>query len=102
MTANGLLAEAASAPLTRTIRNRAMDTIMQREGEAPVWTVKTKNLDLIRALNEACGQGRGVELSRAHEIGVVRAAEFEVDDNLLASIMGAANDATQPEPPAAA
>lgn len=33
MNTRELLAEAAAAPLTRTIRNRAMDTIMVREGE---------------------------------------------------------------------
>lgn len=88
MTVHGLLAEAASAPLTRTIRNRAMDTVFQREGDDPVWTVKTKNLDLIRALNEACGQGRGVELSRTPETGIVKVAKYAVEDALLASIMG--------------
>lgn len=45
MTANGLLAAAAAAPLVRIIRNRAMDTVFQREGDDPTWTVKTKNLD---------------------------------------------------------
>ena len=101
MTVHGLLAEAASAPLTRTIRNRAMETVLQREGDDTVWTVKTKNLDLIRALNEACGQGRGVELSRAPETGIVRAAEYEVEDTLLASIMGGL-DSSPSNPPAAA
>lgn len=101
MTAHGLLAEAASAPLTRIIRNRAMDTVFQREGDDPVWTVKTKNLDLIRALNEACGQGRGVELSRAPETGIVKAAEYEVEDALLASLMSGL-EADPSDPPAAA
>ena len=101
MTVHGLLAEAASAPLTRTIRNRAMDTIFQREGDDPTWTIKTKNLDLIRALNEACRQGRGVELSRAPETGIVKAAEYAIEDTLLASIMGGLNP-TPSDPPAAA
>lgn len=101
MTVNGLLAEAAAAPLTRTIRNRAMDTVLQREGDDPTWTVKTKNPDLIRALNEACGAGRGIELSHDYELGIVKAAEYLVDDALLASIMDGL-DSTPSDPPAAA
>ena len=101
MTANGLLAEAAAAPLTRTIRNRAMDTIMQREGDDPTWTVKTKNLDLIRALDEVCAQGRGIELCHAHALGVVKAAEYAVDDALITSIMAGLDD-NPTDPPAAA
>mgnify|MGYP000915687905 CR=1 FL=1 len=102
-----LLAEAAAAPLTRTIRNRAMDTVMVREGDDTVWTVKTKNLDLIHALNEECGRGRGIELSREHEVGVVRAAEYAVVDHVLAELIhridsNALNTPTPPVPPDAA
>lgn len=102
MTVNGLLAEAASAPITRTIRNCAMDTVMQREGDDPTWTVKTKNPDLIRALNEACGAGRGIELSHDYELGIVKSAEYLVDDALLASLMRAMDDASLPDPTVAA
>ena len=101
MTANGLLAAAAAAPLARIIRNRAMDTVLQREGDDPTWTVKTKNLDLIRALDEVCAQGRGIELCHTHELGVVKAAEYAVDDALLTSIMAGLDDKPT-SPPAAA
>lgn len=101
MTIHGLLAAAASAPITHTIRNRAMDTVLQREGDDPVWTVKTKNLDLIRALDEACGRERGVTIVRSHEMGIVKAAEYEVEDALLASLMSGL-DADPSDPPAAA
>lgn len=101
MTVNGLLAQAACAPLTRTIRNRAMDTVLQREGDDPAWTVKTKNPDLIQALNEACGAGQGIELLRTHELGIVKAAEYEVDDALLAGLVRLADDADLPNPPLA-
>lgn len=101
MTVHGLLAEAAAAPLVRIIRNRAMDTVFQREGDDPTWTVKTKNLDLIRALDEACAQGRGIELCHTHALGVVKAAEYAVDDALIASIMAGLGD-NPTSPPAAA
>ena len=64
MNTRELLAEAVAAPLIRTIRNRAMDTVMVREGDDTVWTVKTKNLDPIHALNEECGRGEALS-SRA-------------------------------------
>lgn len=107
MNSRELLAEAAAVPLTRTIRNRAMDTVMVREGEDTVWTVKTKNLDLIHALNEECGRGRGIELSREHEVGVVKAAEYAVADHVLAELIhridsDALNDPNPPIPPDAA
>lgn len=101
MTANGLLAAAAAAPLVRIIRNRAMDTVFQREGDDPTWTVKTKNLDLIRALDEVCAQGRGIELCHTHALGVVKAAEYAVDDALITSIMAGLDD-NPTGPPAAA
>lgn len=101
MTVHGLLAAAASAPITHTIRSRAMDTVLQREGDEPVWTVKTKNLDLIRALDEACGCERGVAIVRSHEMGIVKAAEYEVEDALLASLVSGL-DADPPVPPAVA
>lgn len=107
MTSRELLAEAAAVPLTRTIRNRAMDTVMVREGDDTVWTVKTKNLDLIYALNEECGRGRGIELSREHEVGVVKAAEYVVADHVLADLVhridsNAPNNPAPPTPPDAA
>lgn len=101
MTANGLLAAAAAAPLVRIIRNRAMDTVFQREGDDPTWTVKTKNLDLIHALDEACAQGLGIELCHTHALGVVKAAEYAVDDVLITSIMAGLDD-NPTDPPAAA
>jgi hypothetical protein len=103
MNLSELIAEAASAPMTRTIRNRALDTVIQREGDDPTWVVKTKNIELIYALNEACGQYRGVELVRKHELGVTKAAEYEVTDTMLATLIHEATQALDdPEPPAAA
>lgn len=102
MNLSELIAEAASAPMTRTIRNRALDTVIQREGDDPTWVVKTKNIELIYALNEKCRQYRGVELVRRHEFGVVKAAEYEVTDVALAAFIQEATQAsTDPEPDAA-
>lgn len=102
MNLSELIAEATSAPMTRIIRNRAFDTVIQREGDDPTWVVKTKNIELIYALNDACGRYRGVELVRTHEFGVVKAAEYEVADATLAALIHEATQAsTDPEPDAA-
>lgn len=98
-----LIAEAASVPMTRTIRNRTLDTVIQREGDDSTWVIKTKNIELIYALNQACGQNNGVELVRKHELGVTKAAEYEVADVTLAALIHEATRALDdPEPPAAA
>ena len=97
-----LIAETASAPMIRIIRNRALDTVIQREGDDSTWVIKTKNIELIYALNEACGQRRGVELVRTHELGVTKAAEYEVTDVALAALIHEATQAlNDPEPDAA-
>ena len=66
-----------------------------------MWTVKTKNLDLIHALDEARGRGHGVAIVRSHEMGIVKASEYEVEDALLASLMSGL-DTDPSDPPAAA
>ena len=46
-------------------------------------------------------QGRGIELCHTHALGVVKAAEYAVDDALITSIMAGLDD-NPTGPPAAA
>lgn len=97
-----LIAEAASAPMTRTIRNRALDTVIQREGDDSIWVIKTKNIELIQALNRELGQNSGVELVRKYELGITKAAEYEVTQATLTALIREATQASSdPEPDAA-